>query len=170
VTTKGGVLHNFGVRLLRTVMREIGDRSGSYLRRFIRVMSILHMSMYRVTGGHLGRRLGLRRARIVMLTTTGRKSGVQRTVPLLSINDGDDIVVTASHGGLDEPPGWWLNLLTNRSAIAEVAGRRTNVVAKQVDGPRRAELWQRFVDAFPGYEDYQRRTTREIPVVVLMVV
>lgn len=160
-------MHRFWVALLRTIMGQLGRRSSPALRRFIVVMGALHLGIYRRSRGLLGRRLGLRSARILMLTTTGRLSGEPRTVPLLTIADGDDWAVIASHGGLDEPPAWCLNLRAESEAIVELAGRRFGVRAEQSDPERHAELWPRFVEAFAGYEDYRRRTTRELPIMIL---
>ncbi len=160
-------MHKIGVVILRAVMRSIGRRSSPALRRFIVVMSLFHLWVYRRTCGLLGRRLGLRHGRILLLTTTGRRTGQPRTVPLLTVEDGDDLVVVASHGGLDEPPAWWLNLAAHPDAVVETAGRRFTVLAETVDDDRYAELWQRLVRAFPGYQDYRRRTDREMPIAVL---
>jgi F420H(2)-dependent quinone reductase len=160
-------MHTFGVVLLRAVMRRIGRESSSALRRFIVVMSVLHLKLYQWTRGRVGGRLGLKHGRIVMLTTTGRKTGRLRTVPLLAIDDGEDFVVIASHGGLDQPPGWWLNLRANPQALIEVSSRTFPVLAEQADHHKHAELWLRFVEAFPGYEDYRQRTTRQLSIMVL---
>ncbi len=159
-------MHRLGVALLRAVMLRIGQKSSPALRRFIVVMSVLHLGVYRRTGGLLGR-LGLKHGKIVIITTTGRRSGEPRTVPLLAVEDGEDLAVIASHGGLDQPPGWWLNLGENPFATVEIRGRTFHVRAEQADQRKRAELWLRFVKAFPGYEDYRQRTARELPIVIL---
>jgi deazaflavin-dependent oxidoreductase (nitroreductase family) len=148
-------------------MRRLGARSNPALSRFIVVMSSLHLWVYRRSRGRVGGRLGLVHARMVMLTTTGRRTRKHRTVPLLALEDGDDLVVIASHGGLDEPPGWWFNLREHPEAVVELDGRRLEIRAERAPDERRAELWSRFVRAFPGYEDYRRRTRRELPIVIL---
>jgi len=130
-------------------------------------MSALHLHLYRRSGGRMGQRLGLKDGLILLLTTTGRRTGKARTIPLLAVKDGANFAVIASYGGLDQPPAWWLNLRANPRAVAEVAGRTVTVRAEQVDGDKRAELWLRFVQAFAGYEDYRRRTTRELPIMIL---
>jgi deazaflavin-dependent oxidoreductase (nitroreductase family) len=161
-------MNRLGVAILRTVMRSIGRRSSPALRRFIVVMSQLHLLIYRASLGVLGRRLGLRRAQILVLTTIGRRTGKPRTVPLLTVDDGDGgLVIVASHGGLDEPPGWWLNLAAHPVAVVEAGGRRFTVSAERVGRDRYSVLWRRLVEAFPGYEDYRLRTPREMPIVVL---
>jgi deazaflavin-dependent oxidoreductase (nitroreductase family) len=104
---------------------------------------------------------------VVLLTTTGRQTGKKRTVPLLSFRHGDDLVVIASYGGLDQPPAWWVNLQANPHAEL-VAGRETRTVtARNAASDERALLWAEVTARAPGYLEYQRRTTREIPVVVL---
>jgi deazaflavin-dependent oxidoreductase (nitroreductase family) len=160
-------MHRLGVALLRAVMRRTGRKSSPALRKFIVVMSMLHLGVYRRTRGVLGRRLGLRYGKIVMITTTGRRSGQPRTVPLLAVEDGEDLAVIASHGGLDQPPGWWLNLTANPRAIVESAGRTFRVEAEQADRQKHAELWPQFVKAFPGYRDYRQRTHRELSIMIL---
>jgi F420H(2)-dependent quinone reductase len=166
-TRRPGPLHRLGAAALRMIMRRIGAKSSPALRRFIVMMSSLHVWVYRRTHGRIGGRLGLADARMLLLTTTGRRTGAPRTVPLLAIGDGDDLVVVASHGGLDQPPGWWVNLDANPEAVVELGNRRFTVRAEQADQTRRAELWPRFVRAFPGYDDYRQRTTRELPIMIL---
>ncbi len=161
-----GTLSAIGALLLRGVMRLLGA-SPKALREFIRLISALHMFVYRLTGGSVTGRLGLRNARMILLSTTGRKSGKERTIPLLSIKDAQDLVVIASHGGLDQPPAWWLNLMENPEARVHVGRRTIKVRAEQADPQRRSRLWPRFVRAFQGYEDYRRRTARELPIMIL---
>jgi F420H(2)-dependent quinone reductase len=125
----------------------------------------LHRLLYRASGGRIGGRIWGRR--VVLLTTTGRRSGKLRTVPLLSFRDGDDVVVIASYGGLDQPPAWWLNLEANPEAELEEGRTRRMVTARTASGDERARLWRHVTEQAPGYLDYERRTKREIPVVLL---
>ena len=117
-------------------------------------MSWLHLFVYRATGGLLGGQTGLRTARFVLLTTTGRKTGRQHTIPLLSLTDADTPVagVIASHGGLDQPPAWWLNLKANPNARLQIGSRVVAVRAEEVDADERRRLWPLFVREFSGYE------------------
>jgi deazaflavin-dependent oxidoreductase (nitroreductase family) len=135
------------------------------VRSATRYGGALHRLLYRMSGGRIGGRLW--DLRVVLLTTTGRKSGKKRTVPLCSFRDGDDVVVIASYGGLDQPPAWWLNL--EASPVAElVTGReRRAVTARNAAGDERARLWAEVTARAPGYLEYEQRTTREIPVVIL---
>jgi deazaflavin-dependent oxidoreductase (nitroreductase family) len=125
----------------------------------------LHRFLYRASGGRVGGELwGLR---VVLLTTTGRRSGKQRTVPLCAVRDGEDVVVVASYGGLDRPPAWSLNLQAHPGAQFEDGRSRRCVVARAASPEERARLWARVTAQAPGYLDYERRTSREIPVVIL---
>ena len=158
-------MHELGVAILRAVMRRLRGRSA--LRRFITVASALHLAMLRASGGRLGRRLGLTSATILVLTTTGRRTNLPRRVPLLALQDGASFVIAASYGGLDVAPGWFHNLVALPEAVVEIDGRRQRVRAEPVPEEDRGATWARFVRAFPGYADYQARTRRRIPLLVL---
>jgi deazaflavin-dependent oxidoreductase (nitroreductase family) len=132
---------------------------------FLRVISTVHRGVYRATGGRLGRRMG--RAPVLLLTTTGSRSGRERTVPLLYIEDGGDWIVVASNGGRDEDPAWWRNLSANGKAAVQVAKTRTSVTASEVGAEERDEIWSRLVRMFPNYDEYRKKTQRTIPVVRL---
>jgi F420H(2)-dependent quinone reductase len=99
--------------------------------------------------------------------TTGRKSGRERTVPLLYLKDGEDLVVVGSNGGTAAPPAWWLNLMEDSEATVEIGGRKVHVRAEEVGSEGKERLWPKLVKMYGGYEDYRRRTDREIPVVLL---
>ncbi len=103
----------------------------------------------------------------LLLTTTGRKSGRQITTPLIYGADGDRQVVIASKGGAPEHPAWYLNLLANPNVGVQVAERKFKAVARAVTGAERARLWQMMTEIFPPYPSYQKKTQREIPVIVL---
>ena len=135
------------------------------VRSATRYLGALHRLVYRASGGRIGGRLW--DLPVVLLTTTGRQSGKQRTVPLCSLRDGDDIVVIASYGGLDRPPAWWLNLEANPQAELLSGRVRRTVTARKADPDERARLWAEVTRRAPGYLEYERRTTREIPVVIL---
>jgi deazaflavin-dependent oxidoreductase (nitroreductase family) len=135
------------------------------VRSATKYLGALHRVLYRVSGGRIGGRLW--DMPVVLLTTTGRKSGKRRTVPLCSLRDGDDVVVIASYGGLDQPPSWWLNLEANPSAELLTGRTRRTVTARNAAPDERTRLWAEVTARAPGYLEYERRTTREIPVVVL---
>jgi deazaflavin-dependent oxidoreductase (nitroreductase family) len=125
-----------------------------------------HVRSYRETDGELGHdwRKG---TSILLLTTKGRKSGQTRTTPLIYGRSGDDYVVVASKGGADEPPGWYVNLRADPDVEVQVLDEVFPARARDATPDEKPELWQRMVGEWPDYDDYQRRTEREIPVVVL---
>ncbi len=125
----------------------------------------LHASLFRATNGKVGGRLV--GSPVLLLVTTGRKSGLQRTTPLLYLDDGDRRVIVASNGGAPKHPVWWLNLQANPVATVEVAGRKIRVSASEARGEAKRRLWKRLVQMYPSYESYQGKTDREIPVVLL---
>lgn len=125
----------------------------------------LHAYLFRATGGKVGGRLV--GSPVLLLVTTGRKSGLQRTTPLLYLDDGDRRVIVASNGGAAKHPVWWLNLRADPEATVEIGGRKTRVRATESQGEERARLWKRLVRMYPSYENYQRKTDREIPVILL---
>jgi deazaflavin-dependent oxidoreductase (nitroreductase family) len=104
---------------------------------------------------------------VLLLTTTGRRSGKLRTTPLLYVRDGEAIVVVASNGGSDSFPAWWLNLQSKPQAEVEIRGTRTRVTARKASSAERARLWPKFTSGYPGYAKYATKTAREIPVVIL---
>jgi deazaflavin-dependent oxidoreductase (nitroreductase family) len=121
-----------------------------------------HVATYRRSGGRLGGHLG--KTPLLLLTTTGRKSGQQRTRPLAYLPDGDSFIVCGSNGGSDAPPAWVFNLQANPAAVAEVKQRRLDVVASEVTGPEYEPLWQRFSTANPNFVKYQTKTQRHLPL------
>jgi deazaflavin-dependent oxidoreductase (nitroreductase family) len=125
----------------------------------------MHTALYRASGGRIGSRMvGMP---VLLLTTTGRRSGKSRTTPLLYVREGDAVAVVASNGGSDYTPAWWLNLGTNPLAEVEIGRARTRVTARKASPEEHARLWREFTLGFPGYAKYATRTTREIPVVML---
>ena len=104
---------------------------------------------------------------MLLMTTTGRKTGKQRTLPLIYIMDGSAYVLTASIGGAPKNPGWFFNLRDNPQAVIQVKDKRINVVAKVADQEQKDKLWAQLVATMPFYEKYQQKTTRDIPMVIL---
>lgn len=103
----------------------------------------------------------------LLLTTTGRRSGEPRTVPLIFGRNGDDLVVVASKGGAPDHPLWYTNLEADPRVAVQVRAERGEYVAHTAQGDARSRLWQLMVDQWPNYDIYQSRTERLIPVVVL---
>ena len=104
---------------------------------------------------------------VLLLSTTGAKSGLQRTLPLIYGRHGDSYVVIASKGGAPAHPAWYLNLVANPDCKIQVIEQHMNVKARTAQGEERAALWDALVDIYPPYTHYQQETDREIPVVVL---
>ena len=100
-------------------------------------------------------------------TATGRKTGRRRTVPVMYLKEGVNYVVTASNGGREKHPAWWLNLESNPPAMIEVEGVHQSVVAESVSPEEKRRLWAQLVEKAPFFEGYQKRTSREIPMVIL---
>jgi deazaflavin-dependent oxidoreductase (nitroreductase family) len=125
----------------------------------------LHAAVFRATGGRVGGRMV--GSPVLLLVTTGRKSGQKRTTVLLYLQDGGRYVIVASNGGTAKHPVWWLNLQADPEATVEVGGRKIHVRAAEARDEEKARLWQKLVRMYPSYEDYQKKTDREIPVVVL---
>ncbi|HLL38202.1 MAG TPA: nitroreductase family deazaflavin-dependent oxidoreductase [Rubrobacteraceae bacterium] len=135
------------------------------IRTAQRAATNLHSFVYRVTNGKVGGRLA--GGPVLLLTTTGRKSGQERTIPLLYLPDGEDLVVVGSNGGTATHPAWWLNLIANPEATVDAGGRKTRVRAIRASSEDKERLWPKLVEMYGGYENYQKRTDREIPVVIL---
>ena len=128
------------------------------------ILSLLNF-LYTSTGGRIGGRMN--GGDVLLLTTTGRKSGKRRTVPLIYIMDGSAYVITASMGGAAKNPAWFFNIRSNPQATIQVKDKRMNVMGEVAGPEKRGELWARLVAAMPFYADYQKRTSREIPMVIL---
>jgi deazaflavin-dependent oxidoreductase (nitroreductase family) len=124
-----------------------------------------HVRVYRETRG--GRGYHWRGTTILLLTTTGRTSGEPRTTPLIHVVDGDRWVVIASKGGAPDHPDWYKNLEADPEATIEVQADEVPVAMSVAEGDERARLWSAMTEVWPAYDDYQAKTEREIPVVVL---
>jgi deazaflavin-dependent oxidoreductase (nitroreductase family) len=145
------------------------DRSSTIT--IIKVMSRVHTWLYRTSGGRLGRtwRVGsaLRHGvPICLVTTTGRKSGQRRTIPLLHLPDGDNVVLVASQGGLPTHPQWYRNVVADPHVEVEFRRTKRAMVAHTANADERARLWPRLLEAYADFASYQSWTDREIPVVV----
>jgi len=124
-----------------------------------------HVRVYRETGGERG--YHWRGAKVLLLTTTGRTSCEQRTTPLIHGVDGDRWIVIASKGGAPDHPAWYLNLQAEPRTEIQVEGDVIPVVSTTAEGDERSRLWAAMLDQWPAYDEYQSKTDREIPVVVL---
>jgi deazaflavin-dependent oxidoreductase (nitroreductase family) len=143
-------------------MTSLNSRVGNLMGR---ALNKTHATVYRRSDGRVwGTMFG---GPVLLLNTTGRKSGHLRTNPLLYIKDGEDFVLIASNGGASSHPAWYLNLRANPVATVEVGERKVRVRAEEVDGEEKARLWQKMVAMYSSYDDYQEKTDREIPLLVL---
>ena len=124
-----------------------------------------HVRVYRETAGRRG--YHWRGTTVLLLTTEGRASGEPRTTPLIHRTDGDRWVVVASKGGAPRNPSWFENLRANPDVTIQVKGETVPVRATAAEGEERARLWSLMTEVWPPYDEYQARTDREIPVVVL---
>jgi deazaflavin-dependent oxidoreductase (nitroreductase family) len=123
--------------------------------------------MYRLSSGRVAGHSPTG-APICLLTTTGRKTGRPRTVPLLYMPDGDDLYVVASKGGMSTHPAWYLNLLADPHVTVEAHGRTFPAVARLAADEERERMWPTLVSVYEHFDSYRVRTSRFIPLVVLM--
>jgi proline iminopeptidase len=125
-----------------------------------------HVRLYQETDGEVGYtwREG---ATILILTTTGRTTGEQHSTPLIFTADGDNAVIVASKGGAPAHPGWYRNLVKTPEVGVQIKGDRFRARARDAKGEERERLWRRMNEVWPHYDEYQAKTEREIPVVVL---
>lgn len=130
----------------------------------MKVFSRSHAFWYRISGGLLGGWMG---APVALLTTTGRKSGRKYTTPLQPIADGENVIFIASNAGHKVHPQWYLNLKVNPEATVQMKRDVRKMRAEEATGEERERLWQKAVDQYGGYANYQKTADREIPVVVL---
>jgi len=133
-------------------------------RLMMNVMGGTHTALYRVTRGKVGGTM--LKVPILLLITRGRKSGKQRTTPLMFSRDGDNLVLIASVGGAPRNPAWYWNLQGGEAEV-QVGSERRRVRARDAEGDERERLWAQMVALYPNYAEYQKKTTRQIPVVVL---
>jgi deazaflavin-dependent oxidoreductase (nitroreductase family) len=132
----------------------------------IRVMSRLNTWAYRLTGGWLGGTF-LRGAPVMLLTVVGRKSGRRLTLPLLYLQDGERVLIVASKGGMDHHPLWYLNVIANPDVEVQIGTAVRPMRAHTADESERTAYWPKLVAMYHDFADYQARTARTIPVVVL---
>jgi F420H(2)-dependent quinone reductase len=125
----------------------------------------LNIPLYRLSGGRIGGRIN--QAPVLLLTTTGRKSGQQRTAPVVYLADGANLVVIGSNAGHNRTPAWSLNLKANPEAEVEVGRERRPVRARVAEGEERTDLWRKHNEQYSGFDEYEARTDRDIALFVL---
>jgi deazaflavin-dependent oxidoreductase (nitroreductase family) len=125
----------------------------------------IHAGIYRLSGGKLGGSMG--GSRVLLLTTTGRKSGKAHTVPLGCFDHKDGYVVVASNRGQATHPAWYHNLKSNPRVTVQVLDKVVSVTTEVLSGEARAKAWQQVITTAPSYAGYEKQTTREIPLILL---
>jgi F420H(2)-dependent quinone reductase len=125
----------------------------------------LNIPLYRLSGGRLGGRIN--EAPVLLLTTTGRKSGQKRTAPVVYLADGENLVVIGSNAGHSRTPAWSLNLKANPEAEVEVGREHRPVMARVAEGDERTALWRKHNEQYSGFDEYEARTDRDIALFVL---
>lgn len=128
----------------------------------LKAFTRLNVVVYRASGGRLMNRLG--GDPICLVTMTGAKTGRTRTIPLMYVPDGDSFLLVASQGGAPKHPVWYHNLVAHPDVTIEEGGRRLALRAREVGPEEKGRLWPICVSHYQPYEDYQRRTDRDIPV------
>jgi len=131
----------------------------------LRMVGKLNAPVYRLTGGRVGGKVG--KGPVLLLTTTGRKSGQPRTAPVLYLADGERFVVIDTNAGNQKTPAWSLNLKANPDAEVEVGRKRLQVRARAAEGEERADLWRRHMDQYEGWDYYESKLDRQPDVFVL---
>lgn len=131
----------------------------------IRVMSALNTWSYKLTKGRVGGKLR-GGAPVCLVTTIGRRSGEPRTKPLLYLEDGDDVVLVASMGGMSKHPVWYLNMEKSPDVEIQIGSRKRKLRARRATDAEKAALWPKLTAMYRDYDDYQARTDRNIPVMI----
>jgi deazaflavin-dependent oxidoreductase (nitroreductase family) len=141
---------------------SVADRSWPLLRRLMGG----HAAVYRATNGVIGHRFP-GSPPMLLVDHVGARSGTRRTSPLVYARDGENVILVASKGGYPKNPAWFHNLMANPDTTIQIGSRRSDVHARVADPEERKRLWPKVVEVYGGYEDYRKRTDREIPLVIL---
>ena len=146
------------MRPVRRLARRLGYRGW---HRFTQA----HVRAYRASRGRIGR--SFRGAPVLLLDHVGRKSGRHMTSPLIYGEDGENLIIVASFGGAPRDPAWWPNLKAHPETTVNVYGDVRRVRARQASAEEKARIWPTMVAVYSPYDEYQRKTERDIPVVIL---
>jgi deazaflavin-dependent oxidoreductase (nitroreductase family) len=141
---------------------NLADRSWPVLRRLMGG----HAAVYRATNGLIGHRFP-GSPPVLLVDHVGARSGKRRTSPLVYAEDGENVILIASKGGYPKNPAWFHNLVAHPETSIQIGSRRRDVRARVADPEEHERLWPKVVEVYSGYDDYQRRTEREIPLVIL---
>lgn len=132
---------------------------------WLRATGKLNVPIYRLSRGRLMNTVGT--GPVLLLTTTGRRTGQKRTAPVLYLKNGEQLVVVGSNAGNVRAPAWSYNLKTNPDCEVEVGSKRSLVHARVAEGQERADLWRKVNQMYEGFDDYDAKTARDISVFVL---
>jgi deazaflavin-dependent oxidoreductase (nitroreductase family) len=142
--------------------RHFSDR---FIKNVLHIFSKIHSTVYRWTGGIIGKNiLG---NQMLLLTTIGRKTGQPRTTPVAYLTDGDAMIIVGGAGGAAKDPGWWINLQSHPEAQVQVGRRKLRVSATKAQLEEQKHLWASYPAQYTLFDSMQKRTSREIPVVIL---
>jgi deazaflavin-dependent oxidoreductase (nitroreductase family) len=146
-------------------LSQDGRRGSNGFRIAMKVLGTIHRTLYRASDGKLGKTFF--GSPVLLLTTTGRKTRRPRTWPISYLREGDQFIILAANGGQPNHPSWYLNLRTNPRVSVQLGEETRLMIARTAEGDERTRLWSRAVKEYPAYEQYQQKTDREIPVVIL---
>ena len=147
-------------------VKELSELEERVLDFFGKAMSVVNTWVFKASDGRLGSRF-LRGAPVLLLTSVGRRTGELRTTPLIYLADGDRIVLVASKAGSKRHPLWYRNLEANPECEVQIARDRIKCTSRTASSEEKAALWPALVEIYRDYDDYQARTHRDIPVVIL---
>jgi deazaflavin-dependent oxidoreductase (nitroreductase family) len=144
------------------------NRTTGYRKPDVSLVGDEHVRRYQETDGAIGH--DWNGVTCLVLTTRGRRSGEPRSYALIYGRDGDDYIVIASYAGAPKHPGWYLDLVAEPRVQVQVRASRFEAIARTAQGAERERLWRVMTSVWPNYDEYVKRTSREIPVVVLKAV
>ena len=142
-----------------------GRQRSAGFRFAMKVLGTIHRTVYRASDGKMGKTFF--GSPILLLTTTGRKTRRPRTWPLTYLQEANRLILLAANGGQPNHPAWYLNLRANPRVSVQLGNETRLMIAQTAEGDERARVWSRAAREYPAYEDYQRKTNRQIPVVIL---
>lgn len=148
--------------LMQDISLRIADRTWPVLSKLMGG----HTQIYKLSGGRIGHSLG-GGLQVLLLDHVGAKSGKKRTSPLLYMKDGGDVFIVASKGGYEKSPAWLYNLKANPETEVQIGSEHRKVHARVATPEEKQRLWPEAVRVYPSYEQYQERTERAIPIVIL---
>jgi F420H(2)-dependent quinone reductase len=145
--------------------KQNGHQGSTGFRIAMKVLGTIHRTLYRASDGKLGKTFF--GSPVLLLTTTGRKTRQPRTWPISYLREGDRFVILAANGGQPNHPSWYLNLRANPRVSVQLGDETRLMIARTAEGAERTRLWSRAAKEYPAYAQYQQKTDRKIPVVIL---